>query len=109
MAKVLKMFHLAQQDGVAQVQIGRGGVEAGLHAQGPTLARGLCQPFAQILFTNDLGEALFEIGELFVDGEHGRTKLACQAPPIELLPIIHVPARVHPFSVMVDEHFGGPA
>ena len=32
-AQVLKMFHLAQQHGVAQVQIGRGGIETGLDAQ----------------------------------------------------------------------------
>ena len=33
MAQILEVLHLAQQDGVAQVQIGRGGVEAGLDAQ----------------------------------------------------------------------------
>ena len=33
-AQVLKVLHLAQQDGVAQVQVGRGGIEAGLDAQG---------------------------------------------------------------------------
>ena len=59
MAQILKMLHLAQQDGVAQMQIGRGGVEAGLHAQRATgSARGLYQALAQILFANDLGKAL---------------------------------------------------
>ena len=32
-AQILEVLHLAEQDGVAQVQIGRGGIEAGLDAQ----------------------------------------------------------------------------
>ena len=39
-AQVLKMLHLAQQDRVAQVQVGRGGVEAGLDAKGATFGSG---------------------------------------------------------------------
>ena len=33
-AQVLEVLHLAQQDGVAQVEVGRGGVEADLDHQG---------------------------------------------------------------------------
>ena len=31
--EILKMLHLAKQDGVAEVQVGRSGIEAGLDAQ----------------------------------------------------------------------------
>src|SRR5262249_46393072 len=33
--KILKVLHLAQQDSMAQMQIGRGRIESGLHAHGP--------------------------------------------------------------------------
>ena len=67
-AQVLKMFELSQNDGVAQVQVGRGRVHAQLHAQ--RLA-GLVRGFelrAQIFFANDLRRALAQVGDLFVDG-----------------------------------------
>ena len=59
--QILKVLHLAQQDGVAQVQIGRGGVEARLHAQRPAGLGGEHQPLAQILFANDLRHAFAEV------------------------------------------------
>jgi hypothetical protein len=31
-AQILEVFHLTQQDRVAQVQVGRGRIEAGFHA-----------------------------------------------------------------------------
>jgi len=52
MAQVLKVFHFAQQDGVAKVQIGRRRVEAGFHAQGAIVLQGRGQALAQIFFTN---------------------------------------------------------
>jgi hypothetical protein len=61
-AQVLEMFHLAQQDGVAQVQVGRGGVEAGFHAQRAAGLRRLHQAFAQVFFANDLGQTFLQIG-----------------------------------------------
>ena len=67
-AEILKVLHLAQQDGVAQVQVGRGGVEAGLDAQRPVGLGGEDQPLAQIFLANDLGHALAEVSKLFVDG-----------------------------------------
>ena len=63
-AEILEVLHLAQQHGVAEMQIGRGGVEAGLHAQRPAFLR---DPLAQILFADQFGEAFFQIGYLFVE------------------------------------------
>ena len=37
-AGVLELAQLAQHDGVAEVDVGRGGIDAELHAQGPPLA-----------------------------------------------------------------------
>ena len=34
MAELLEVAHLVDQHGVTEMQIGRGGVEAGLHSQG---------------------------------------------------------------------------
>lgn len=39
MPQVMKVLHLAQQDGVAEVEIGRGGIEAGFDAQGRPVFR----------------------------------------------------------------------
>ena len=68
MAQILKMFHLAQQHGVAQMQIRRGRIEARFHAQGPARLGRLQQAFAQVLFANDLDQAFLQIGQLFVYG-----------------------------------------
>ena len=70
MAQVLEMFHLAQQNGVAQVQVGRGGIEAGFHPQRAAGLGRLHQAFAQIFFANDLRQTLLQVGHLFVDGGH---------------------------------------
>jgi hypothetical protein len=68
--EILEMFHLAQQDGVAQMQVGRRGIEAGFHAQRPACLRRLHQAFAQVFFANDLGQTFLQIDQLFVDGWH---------------------------------------
>ena len=62
MAEVLKVFELAQQDGVAEVQVGSGGIEAGLDAQGLAGGAGLLQLRAQFGFFDDLGRAFFDVG-----------------------------------------------
>ena len=67
-AQILEVLHLAQQHGVAQVQIGRGRVEAGLDAQFAAGFGGLDQAFAQVFFADDLRHAFAQVGELFVDG-----------------------------------------
>ena len=41
MAEILKMFQLAQKDGVAEMQVGCGGIEASLDAQGGATGSGL--------------------------------------------------------------------
>jgi hypothetical protein len=65
--EVLKVLHLAQQHGVAQVQVGRGGIEAGLDAQFAAGGGGCNQPLAKIFFANDLRHALAQIRKLFVE------------------------------------------
>jgi len=62
-AQILKVLHLAEEHGVAQVQIGRRGVESGLHAQRPP---GL-QPLAEVLFADDFGHTFGEVGDLLID------------------------------------------
>ncbi len=61
------MFQLADEHGVAQVQIGSSGIEAGLHTHG--LARGarLLQPLAQVALANDLERTFAQVGELFIN------------------------------------------
>ena len=68
MAEVLKVFHLAQEHGVAQVQVRRGGVEAGLDAKLAARFGGLDEALAQVLFADDLRHAFPQVGELFVNG-----------------------------------------
>ena len=75
MAQILKVLHLAQQHGVAQVQVGRGGVEAGLDAQRRAGLCGLDQALAQILFADDFRHAFLEICELFVDRTRGHSSI----------------------------------
>ena len=70
-AQVLKVLHLAQQHGVAQVQIGRGGIEAGLHAQRTAGLGGFGEARFQILFADDFREAFFQIRQLFGNGGKG--------------------------------------
>ena len=67
MAHVLKVFQLAHEHGVAQVQIGRGGIETGLHAHGLARRARLLQPLAQVALANDLRRALAQVGELLVN------------------------------------------
>ena len=70
MAEILEVLHLAQEDGVAEVEVGRGGVEAGFDAEGAALLGGVDQPLAEVFFADDLRHALAQVRELFVDG-HG--------------------------------------
>ncbi len=69
--QILKVFHLAQQHGVAQVQIRSGGIESGFHAQRTAGLGGFGEARAQVFFTDDLREALFQIRELFGNGGKG--------------------------------------
>ena len=66
-SEILKMFQLAQQDRVPQVQIGSGRIEARLHPQ--RLARGerAFELRAQFGFFDDLRRALLDVCQLFVN------------------------------------------
>ena len=68
MAELLKVAQLAHQHGVAQVQVGRGGVKAGLYAQRPAGFAALFQALAQIGDADDLRRAFLEQIHLFVYG-----------------------------------------
>ena len=67
MPHVLKMFELADEDGVAEVQIRRGRVEAGFHAQRLAGGTRFLQLLAQLGFANDFRRAFTNVGELLVD------------------------------------------
>jgi hypothetical protein len=65
-AELLKVAQLAHQHGVAQVQVRRGGVEAGLHAQRAAGLAAVFKALAQVADADDLRGALFEQVHLFV-------------------------------------------
>ena len=62
------MAQLAHQHGVAEVQVGRGGVEAGLDAQRATGFAALFKALAKVADADDLRRALLEQVHLFVYG-----------------------------------------
>ena len=66
-AELLKMAQLAHEDGVAQVQVGRGGVKAGLDAQRAAGFAALFEALAQVADADDLRCAFLEQVHLFVD------------------------------------------
>jgi hypothetical protein len=49
---------------MAEVEIGRGGVKARFDAEGAIEL----EPFAEVFFADEFGQALPDVGELFVDG-----------------------------------------
>ena len=69
MAEILEVLELAHEHGVAEVQVGRGGVESGLHAEGTAGFARFFEALAQIGDADDLRRALLEVVQLFVDGE----------------------------------------
>ena len=79
MAEVLKVFHLAQEDGMAEVEVGRGGVETGFDAEGFALLGAEDDAVAEVLFADQFGEAFAKVGELFGRGgervSHGVSSL----------------------------------
>jgi len=67
MPEVLEVFHLAQQDRVPEVQVGRRGIEANFDGQ---WLSGLRKPFelrAQLAGANDVHASFREICQLLVD------------------------------------------
>jgi hypothetical protein len=72
--QVLELAQLAHGHGVAQVQVGRGGVVAAVHPQGPPRLAAFLQPLAQLRLHVFVGLGVTEIdaphedGQLFFDG-----------------------------------------
>jgi hypothetical protein len=53
---------------VAEMKIGRGGIETGLYAQRLAGGERLLQLGTKLRFLNNFGRAFLDVGELFVDG-----------------------------------------
>ena len=68
-AELLKVAQLAHQHGVAQVQVGRRGIEAGFHAQRAAGFAALFKALAQVGDADDLRRAFLQQIQLFVDGQ----------------------------------------
>jgi hypothetical protein len=64
---VLKVLELADENCVADVEVGRGGIEAGLHPHGLAGGEGVLDALAQVALADDLSGALAQIGQLFVN------------------------------------------
>ena len=74
MAEILKMLELAQNDRVAEVQVGSGRIHAELDAQRFAGGARLLQLGPQIFLADNFCRTFFEIRELFVyrcEGWHG--------------------------------------
>ena len=67
-AEILKMLELAQQHGVAEMEIGRSGIKAGFHSQRLAGSERFFQLGAKLGLFHDFRGALLDVGELFVDG-----------------------------------------
>jgi len=70
-AQVLKLFHLLQQHRVAEMQVRRGGIEAGLDSKRLACFNGFLQSAGQVFFVDDLRRAAFDDLKLFLGGGHG--------------------------------------
>ena len=71
MAEILKVLELAQNNRVAEMQVGSSRVHAELHAQRLSGSSRLLQLGTQVSFADDFGGALLEIRQLFVDRLEG--------------------------------------
>ena len=67
MAEVLKVLELAHEHGVAEVKVGRGGIEAGLNAQRRAGLARFFEALAEIGDADDFRSAFFEQVELLID------------------------------------------
>ncbi len=68
MPQVLEVLELAQQDRVAQMQIGRGRVEPGLDAERTAFAGAQDDALPKVLLANQFGKAFADIGKLLFNG-----------------------------------------
>ncbi len=67
-AQILEVLELAHEHRMAQMEVGRRRVKAGLHAQGAAGLARFFQTLAQIGDADDLRCALLQVVQLFVDG-----------------------------------------
>ena len=67
MAEVLKVLKLAQKNGVAEMEIGRGRIEPRLDAKRLARRQRLLQLGAKLGLLHDFRGTLFDVSELFVD------------------------------------------
>ena len=67
-AEILEVLELADKHGVAQVQVGRGGIKAGFDAQRLAALEGFFEALAQIALTNDFDRTFAQVGQLLGDG-----------------------------------------
>jgi hypothetical protein len=67
-AHVLKVLELADEYGVADVEVGGGGVESRFDPHGLAGGDGTFDALAQVTIADDFGCALPQVGELLIDG-----------------------------------------
>ncbi len=67
MSEILKMFELAQQNRVSQVEIGRSRIESSFHAQRLARSQRPLQFRAQLGFFHNLRRALLDVRQLLVN------------------------------------------
>ncbi len=70
-AELLEVAQLAHEDGVAEVQVGRGGVEAGLDAEGLAGGQRLLDALGEIVKRDDFRSTFGDEVELLCEGRKG--------------------------------------
>jgi hypothetical protein len=70
--ELLEVLHLPDDDGVTEVDVGSGGIEADLHRQRPPLLRRPLQLCLQVLPLDQVDRSLGEVVELLIEGERGK-------------------------------------
>ena len=69
MAQLLKVAELAHEHGVAEVQVGRRGIEAGFNSQRQSGFAAILEALSQVGDADDLRRAFLEQVHLFVYGK----------------------------------------
>jgi hypothetical protein len=72
MPEVLKMFQLSQQDGVAEMKVRGGGIEARLNSKRLASGARLFQLLAQLRLLHNFRGAFLYVCQLFVNRREGR-------------------------------------
>ena len=71
MAEILEVFHLPHQDGVTQVNVRRGRIEAGLDHEGLARLHGPLQLGQELTLLEDLNGSFLQVLDLFRRRAHG--------------------------------------